>query len=78
MKITVSICHITLAILFTIHIVCPAIYRRIVIKTNVDEHLKQIYVGIETRYNYIHFIEIDVDHVHFLFKLQQIIWLLKS
>ena len=37
------------------HIVCPAKYRRIVFETNVEEHLKQICVGIEARYDYIHF-----------------------
>ena len=38
------------------HIVCPAKYRRIVFETNVEEHLKQICVGIEARYDYIHFL----------------------
>ena len=38
------------------------------IDENVDEHLKQICVGIEERYDWIRFLEIgtDKDHVHFL------------
>ena len=50
------------------HFVCPTKYRRIVIDENVDEHLKQICVGIEERYDWIRFLEIgtDKDHVHFL------------
>ena len=50
------------------HIVCPAKYRRIVFDETVDEHLKQICLGIELRYDYIHFLEIgtDKDYVHFL------------
>ena len=52
------------------HIVCPAKYRRIVFETNVEEHLKQICVGIEARYDYIHFLEIGVDHDHVHFLVQ--------
>ena len=50
------------------HFVCPAKYRRIVFDEDVDEQLKQICLGIELRYEYIHFLEIgvDKDHVHFL------------
>ena len=52
------------------HIVWPAKYRRIVFETNVEEHLKQICVGIEARYDYIHFLEIGVDHDHVHFLVQ--------
>lgn len=50
------------------HIVCPAKYRRIVFDDIFDEHLKQICLGIELRYDYIKFLEIgtDKDHIHFL------------
>lgn len=50
------------------HIVCPAKYRRVVFDDTVEDHLKQICLGIEQRYDYIHFLEIgaDKDHVHFL------------
>ena len=50
------------------HVVCPAKYRRIVFGENVEEHLRQICLGIELRYDYIKFLEIgvDKDHVHFL------------
>ena len=50
------------------HIVCPAKYRREVFDNIVEEHLKNICLGIEERYEYIHFLEIgvDKDHVHFL------------
>ena len=48
------------------HIVCSAKYRCIVFETYVEEHLKQIWVGIEARYDYIHFLEIGVVHDHFL------------
>ena len=50
------------------HIVCPAKYRRVVFDDSVEEYLKQICLGIELRYDYIHFLEIgaDKDHVHFL------------
>ena len=50
------------------HIVCPAKYRRVVFDDIVYEHLKQICLGIELRYDYIKFLEIgtDKDHVHFL------------
>ena len=50
------------------HIVCPAKYCRAVFDDTVEEHLKQICLDIELRYDYIHFLEIgaDNDHVHFL------------
>ena len=50
------------------HIVCPAKYRRVVFDDIVEEHLRQICLGIELRYEYIRFLEIGVDrdHVHFL------------
>ena len=50
------------------HMVFPAKYRRVVFDENVEEHLRQICLGIELRYDYIHFLEIgvDQDHVHFL------------
>ena len=50
------------------HIVCPAKYRRVVFDDTIEEHLKQICLAIELRYDYIHFLEIgaDKDHVHFL------------
>ena len=52
------------------HIVFPAKYHRIVFETNVEDHLKQICVGIEARYDYIHFLEIGVDHDHVHFLVQ--------
>ena len=50
------------------HFLCPAKYRRVVFDETVDEKLKQICLGIELRYDWIHFLEIgvDKDHVHFL------------
>ena len=50
------------------HIVFPAKYRRIVFDVNVEEHLRQICLAIELRYDYIIFLKIgtDKDHVHFL------------
>ena len=50
------------------HIVCPAKYRRVVFDDIVEEHMKNICLGIEQRYEYIHFLEVgvDKDHVHFL------------
>ena len=50
------------------HFVCPAKYRRVVFDETVDEKLKQICLGIELRYDWIHFLEIgvDKDYVHFL------------
>ena len=50
------------------HIVCPAKYRRVVFDETVDEHLRQICLEIEKRYDYIVFLEIGTvkDHVHFL------------
>ena len=50
------------------HIVCPAKYRRVVFDETVDEHLRQICLEIEKRYDYIVFLEIgtDKDHVYFL------------
>ena len=49
------------------HIVCPAKYRRAVITDEVDKKLREMCVGIETRYE-IKFLEIGTerDHVHFL------------
>ena len=54
-------------ILFTISSVQQK-YRRVVITETVDESLKQIYEGIELRYDWITFLEIgaDKDHGHFL------------
>ena len=43
------------------HIVCPAKYRRVVFDDIVEEHLKNICLGIEERYEYIHFLEVGVD-----------------
>ena len=40
------------------HFVCPAKYRRVVFDDTVDEKLKQICLGIELRYDWIHFLEI--------------------
>ena len=50
------------------HFVTPAKYRRIVFDESVEESLREICLGIELRYDYIHFLEIGVDlnHVHFL------------
>lgn len=50
------------------HIVCPAKYRQLVFEEKVEEHLRQICLEIEKRYDYIRFLEIgaDQDHVHFL------------
>ena len=50
------------------HIVCPAKYRRVVFDNSVEDHLKNNCLGIEERYEYIHFLEVgvDKDHVHFL------------
>ena len=50
------------------HIVCPAKYRRVVFDDTVEDHLRQICLEIELRYEYIRFLEIGVDrdHVHFL------------
>ena len=55
------------------HIVCPAKYRRVVFDETVDEHLRQICLEIEKRYDYIVFLEIgtDKDHVHFLVQSTQ-------
>ena len=50
------------------HFVCPAKYRRFVFSETVEEHLRNICLKIEYRYDYIHFLEIGADknHVHFL------------
>ena len=40
------------------HIECPAKYRRVVFDDIVEEHLKNICLGIEERYEYIHFLEV--------------------
>ena len=49
------------------HFVCPAKYRRVVFRDEVDVGLKEICQEIELRYG-IRFLEIgtDSDHVHFL------------
>jgi REP element-mobilizing transposase RayT len=49
------------------HIVCPAKYRRAVITEEVDKKLKEVCLGIESRYE-IKFLEIgsEKEHVHFL------------
>ena len=49
------------------HIVCPAKYRRTVISEEVDNKLREVCLGIESRYE-IKFLEIgsEKDHVHFL------------
>ena len=68
------------------HIVCPAKYRRVVFDIDVEAHLRQICLGIEMRYEYIHFLEIGVDndHVHFLvqstpnYSVSQIVKTIKS
>ena len=50
------------------HYVCPAKYRRSVFSDIVEDHLKNICLEIELRYDYIKFLEIGADnnHVHFL------------
>ena len=50
------------------HFVCPAKYRRSVFSDVVENHLKNICLEIELRYDYIKFLEIGADknHVHFL------------
>ena len=52
------------------HIVCPAKYRRVVFDETVDEHLRQICLEIEKRYDYIVFLEIGTDKDHVLFLVQ--------
>ena len=50
------------------HLVTPCKYRKVIFKTDeIEEHLKQICLEIEKRYE-INFLEIgiDEDHVHFL------------
>ena len=49
------------------HLVCPTKYRRVIFEGEVDEHLKEICLGLEQRYE-LGFLEIgiDGDHVHFL------------
>ncbi len=53
---------------FVYHLVFPAKYSRIIFDNTVEEHLRQICLEIEKRYDYITFLEIgtDKDHVHFL------------
>jgi REP element-mobilizing transposase RayT len=48
-------------------VVCPAKYRKAVITEEVDKKLREICLGIESRYE-IKFLEIgsEQDHVHFL------------
>ena len=50
------------------HFVCPAKYRRSVFSDDVEEHLRNICLKIEYRFDYIRFLEIGADrnHVHFL------------
>ncbi len=50
------------------HLIFPAKYCRIIFDNTVEEHLRQICLEIEKRYDYITFLEIgtDKDHVHFL------------
>ena len=68
------------------HFVFPTKYRRVVIDETLDEHLKQICVGIEERYDWITFLEIgtDKDHVYFLiqstpnYSLAKVITTIKS
>ena len=51
------------------HLVFLAKYRRVVFDNKkIEEHLRQICLEIEKRYDYIIFLEIgvDKDHVHFL------------
>ncbi len=50
------------------HFVCPAKYRRSVFSDNVEEHLRNICLEIEYRFDYIKFLELGADrnHVHFL------------
>lgn len=50
------------------HFVCPSKYRRSVFSDNVEEHLRNICLEIEERYDYIRFLEIGADkiRVHFL------------
>ena len=49
------------------HLVCPTKYRHVIFEGEVDEHLKEICLGLEQRYE-LGFLEIgiDGDHVHFL------------
>ncbi len=67
------------------HLVFPAKYRRTVFDAHVDEVLKEVCLGIESRYQ-VKFLEIgtDTDHVHFLvqsvptYTVTRIVTLLKS
>lgn len=76
-------CHVSNLLYY---IVCPTKYRRIVLDEKVDEHLRQIYLQLELRYDYIHFLEIgtDKDYVHFLVQITpnysptQIVKMIKS
>ena len=52
------------------HIVCPAKYRRVVFDDTVEDHLRQICLEIELRYEYIRFLEIGVDRDHVYFLIQ--------
>ena len=47
--------------------VCPAKYRRVVIDESANECIRQTYMEIELRNEWISFLEIgtDKDHVHF-------------
>jgi REP element-mobilizing transposase RayT len=57
--------HNVTALLY--HLVFPEKYRRVVFDEDVDTVVKDVCLGIETRYE-IKFVEIgtDKDHVHFL------------
>lgn len=49
------------------HIVCPAKYRKVVFKKQIDDYVKEVCLEIEKRYE-LNFLEIglDKDHAHFL------------
>ncbi len=67
------------------HLVFPAKYRRVVFDSNVEEVVKEVCLGIESRYQ-VKFLEIgtDKDHVHFLvqsvptYSVTKIVTLVKS
>lgn len=67
------------------HLVFPAKYRRVVFDSDVEEVVKEVCLGIESRYQ-VKFLEIgtDKDHVHFLvqsvptYSVTKIVTLLKS
>lgn len=67
------------------HLVFPTKFRRVVLDDKVDQQLKQICLGIGSRYE-IQFVEIgtDHDHVHFLIQyipsrsITQLVTIIKS